>query len=141
MADVASVPQLLLPQLPSTSSTSSSELNLNVTAEIPAPPDTPESSLSLNDKSDEPESKRFKKFEQPPNGALGSSKKLERLEMRLGSVLSCVVCLDLPKAATYQVSQLSQLNKKTVFPFKSFKSTKINSILKFQLTGKTLKWP
>lgn len=33
------------------------------------------------------------------------AKKLEKLESRLGSVLCCAVCLDLPKTAMYQVSR------------------------------------
>lgn len=48
---------------------------------------------------DEPETKRQK---------MDTSikvKKLEKLESRLGSVLCCAVCLDLPKTAMYQVSR------------------------------------
>lgn len=49
---------------------------------------------------DEPEAKKQK---------LDTSvkKKLEKLESRLGSVLCCAVCLDLPKTAMYQVSTTS----------------------------------
>lgn len=47
---------------------------------------------------DEPESKR-QKLDTSMKG-----KKFEKLESRLGSVLCCAVCLDLPKTAMYQVS-------------------------------------
>jgi hypothetical protein len=59
------------------------------------------SNTENNDKNnnDEPEAKR-KKLEHTPR-----LKKLEKLENRLGSVLCCAVCLDLPKkTAMYQVS-------------------------------------
>lgn len=95
--------------LPSTSSYS----NL-ITAEIrvenlSAPPveqsatisvPTSSSQQSADDVSaDEPEKKRPKLDSHPMK-----AKKLEKLENRLGGILCCAVCLDLPKAAMYQVS-------------------------------------
>lgn len=35
----------------------------------------------------------------------GDGKTEQKLEHRLGDILCCAVCLDLPKAAVYQVSQ------------------------------------
>lgn len=50
---------------------------------------------------DEPEAKKQKL----DTSVKGKPKKLEKLESRLGSVLCCAVCLDLPrKTAMYQVS-------------------------------------
>ena len=49
---------------------------------------------------DEPEAKK-QKFD---TSSKKLHKKLEKLESRLGSVLCCAVCLDLPKTAMYQVS-------------------------------------
>jgi succinate dehydrogenase/fumarate reductase-like Fe-S protein len=48
---------------------------------------------------DEPEKKRQKLDSHPMK-----VKKLEKLENRLGGILCCAVCLDLPRAAMYQVS-------------------------------------
>lgn len=53
---------------------------------------------------DEPEKKRQKLDTSPLK-----IKKLEKLENRLGGILCCAVCLDLPRAAMYQVSQVFQL--------------------------------
>ncbi|KYB27285.1 Cysteine and histidine-rich protein 1 homolog-like Protein [Tribolium castaneum] len=46
----------------------------------------------------EPEAKRRK------TAAIQQDEKKYRLEERLGGILCCAVCLDLPKAAVYQVS-------------------------------------
>lgn len=46
---------------------------------------------------DEPEVKR-KKIDKP------STKMIEKLEARLGGILCCAVCLDLPRTAMYQVN-------------------------------------
>lgn len=54
---------------------------------------------------DEPEAKK-QKFDTSSK----KHKKLEKLESRLGSVLCCAVCLDLPKTAMYQVSNTLFLN-------------------------------
>lgn len=54
--------------------------------------------------SDEPEKKRQKLDNSPLK-----AKKLEKLENRLGGILCCAVCLDLPRAAMYQVSFFFQL--------------------------------
>lgn len=48
---------------------------------------------------DEPEKKR-----QKLDSNQTKVKKLEKLENRLGGILCCAVCLDLPRAAMYQVS-------------------------------------
>lgn len=53
---------------------------------------------------DEPEAKRKK----VDNGG-NTSIQHEKLEYRLGGILCCAVCLDLPKTAMYQVSSL-QIN-------------------------------
>jgi hypothetical protein len=50
---------------------------------------------------DEPEKKRQKMDSHPLK-----AKKLEKLENRLGGILCCAVCLDLPRAAMYQVSAI-----------------------------------
>lgn len=50
--------------------------------------------------SDEPEAKR-KKIE--PTASPSTSQTSEKLESRLGGILCCAVCLDLPKTAMYQV--------------------------------------
>lgn len=51
-------------------------------------------------RSDEPEAKR-KKTESTPFPS--TSQTSEKLESRLGGILCCAVCLDLPKTAMYQV--------------------------------------
>lgn len=53
--------------------------------------------MSNDDGSDEPEAKRRKK--EPRLSATIQ----EKLELRLGGILCCAVCLDLPKTAMYQV--------------------------------------
>lgn len=55
---------------------------------------------SSSDQSDEPETKR-KKIE--PSVLPSTSQTNEKLESRLGGILCCAVCLDLPKTAMYQV--------------------------------------
>lgn len=60
----------------------------------------PQQRSTINDITDEPDIKR-KKFEntiQPSTSQLS-----EKLESRLGGILCCAVCLDLPKMAMYQV--------------------------------------
>lgn len=47
----------------------------------------------------EPEPKRRKLSTQP-------DKKPDKLELRLGGILCCAVCLDLPRAAIYQVQKI-----------------------------------
>lgn len=49
---------------------------------------------------DEPQKKKLK-FDNPMSKV---NKKIEKLENRLGGILCCAVCLDLPKTAMYQVS-------------------------------------
>lgn len=49
---------------------------------------------------DEPQKKKLK-FDNPISKV---NKKIEKLENRLGGILCCAVCLDLPKTAMYQVS-------------------------------------
>lgn len=95
--------------MPSTSSFSNlitAEIRVeNLSAELPQPveqsatisvPTSSSQQSSEVDASDEPEKKRPK---------LERSKKLEKLENRLGGILCCAVCLDLPRAAMYQVGQ------------------------------------
>lgn len=55
--------------------------------------------ISKLDAEDEPASKKIKLSKPPENP--------ERLEQRLGGILCCAVCLDLPRAAVYQVSDRS----------------------------------
>lgn len=55
---------------------------------------------SSSDQSDEPESKRIKI---EPSVLPSTSESNEKLESRLGGILCCAVCLDLPKTAMYQV--------------------------------------
>ena len=50
----------------------------------------------------EPEKKR-RKLSKLPDG------KSDKLEQRLGGILCCAVCLDLPRAAIYQVCFCNQL--------------------------------
>ena len=57
----------------------------------------------VNNNPDEPEAKR-KKTENSAAGGGASSSTSEKLELRLGGILCCAVCLDLPKTAMYQVS-------------------------------------
>ena len=45
--------------------------------------------------------KKMRRFENNPNDP--KSKGMERLEYRLGGILCCAVCLDLPNSAVYQV--------------------------------------
>jgi hypothetical protein len=101
-----------------TVASSSHLVNLNtinqITAEIhveshlqASPPPVPSSPSTSNDggkklkkdnqhDSEEPEAKRKK-----PNQK--SMAIVEKLEMRLGGILCCAVCLDLPRTAMYQV--------------------------------------
>lgn len=66
------------------------------------------SNLMINkaEDSDEPEKKR-KKYDHPPSL---KNKKVEKLEFRLGGILCCAVCLDLPRSAMYQVRHFSKTN-------------------------------
>lgn len=55
------------------------------------------------DEMKEPDTKR-KKIENPQSaGEKKSSESFEKLELRLGGILSCAVCLDLPRTAMFQV--------------------------------------
>lgn len=75
------------------------QLNLS----LQQPPPQVEIKESKTDRSadrsgeDEPEAKR-KKIDKP------STKMIEKLEARLGGILCCAVCLDLPRTAMYQVN-------------------------------------
>lgn len=55
---------------------------------------------------EEPEAKRRK-----VSGPEGEKHKLEE---RLGGILCCAVCLDLPKAAVYQVSPMRTLRNRSI---------------------------
>lgn len=61
-------------------------------------PETSDSAEKM-DEINEPETKRRKLNRNNDN-----DEKKNRLEERLGSILCCAVCLDLPRAAVYQVS-------------------------------------
>lgn len=91
------------------SSSMSVESSASTTATISVMPTTESSSEVDNNNMpsvskqsfDEPEAKKQKLDTSIKN----KPKKLEKLESRLGSVLCCAVCLDLPrKTAMYQVS-------------------------------------
>lgn len=90
-------------------SSSMSDSSASTTATISVMPTTESSSEVDNNNMptvskqsfDEPEAKKQKL----DTSVKGKPKKLEKLESRLGSVLCCAVCLDLPrKTAMYQVS-------------------------------------
>lgn len=76
--------------------TSSQELNLSLGNSSQAEPQKP-ARPSEHEDEDEPETKR-KKVDKPV------TKMIEKLEARLGGILCCAVCLDLPRTAMYQVN-------------------------------------
>lgn len=65
---------------------------------------------------DEPQKKKLK-FDNPMSKV---NKKIEKLENRLGGILCCAVCLDLPKTAMYQVSATIYFSRLRVFFVLSF---------------------
>lgn len=77
-----------------------------VTASRPSPPSTTPTTMQTTtttttaDSNDEPDAKR-KRIE--PAAQPSTSQSNEKLESRLGGILCCAVCLDLPKTAMYQV--------------------------------------
>lgn len=75
---------------------SASPVEQSATISVPTP-----SSSADDVNADEPEKKRPKLDSNPMK-----VKKLEKLENRLGGILCCAVCLDLPRAAMYQVSAI-----------------------------------
>lgn len=85
---------------------SSSSNNLSSAAQVVVVTTNSSITDSNTDNLDEPEAKR-KKFDHPLR--LKKNEKLDKLENRLGSVLCCAVCLDLPKTAMYQVNNNSDL--------------------------------
>lgn len=80
---------------------SASPVEQSATITIPTPQTVSAVSTSENvaSSADEPEKKR-----QKLDVHSMKAKKLEKLENRLGGILCCAVCLDLPRAAMYQVS-------------------------------------
>lgn len=74
--------------------TSSQELNLSLGNSSQAESQKPARPAEHTDE-DEPETKR-KKIDKPV------TKMIEKLEARLGGILCCAVCLDLPRTAMYQ---------------------------------------
>ena len=72
--------------------------DIQMDVQPPRPPPTTQSTNT--EQSDEPEQKR-KKFD--PAVLASTSQINEKLESRLGGILCCAVCLDLPKTAMYQV--------------------------------------
>lgn len=77
--------------------TSSQELNLSLGNSSQAEPQQKPARPSEHEDEDEPEAKR-KKVDKPV------TKMIEKLEARLGGILCCAVCLDLPRTAMYQVN-------------------------------------
>lgn len=65
-------------------------------------PTEPEENVEKSDDYSEPEKKRRKLLK-------GQDSKPDKLELRLGGILCCAVCLDLPRVAIYQVSIISCL--------------------------------
>ena len=82
---------------------SSSPVEQSTTATISIPSSSSSSSQQTSDdiNADEPEKKRPKLDSSPTK-----VKKLEKLESRLGGILCCAVCLDLPRGAMFQVSAI-----------------------------------
>ena len=70
-----------------------------MSAEIMA--DSSERSMDTECHAMEPEAKR-QKIETVPKPVIKPEE--DKLEQRLGGILCCAVCLDLPKAAVYQAS-------------------------------------
>lgn len=66
-------------------------------------PPEPSETVEIVDEFTEPESKRRKVSTSTKNSEPKTS---DKLEQRLGGILCCAVCLDLPRAAVYQVSDL-----------------------------------
>ena len=77
---------------------------VEMSAEIMA--DSSERSMDTECHAMEPEAKR-QKLE--PAVKPASKPEEDKLEQRLGGILCCAVCLDLPKAAVYQASVLPAL--------------------------------
>lgn len=77
--------------------TSSQELNLSLGNSSQADSQKPTRPATEHTDEDEPETKR-KKIDKPV------TKMMEKLEARLGGILCCAVCLDLPRTAMYQVN-------------------------------------
>lgn len=90
---------------------------------VPTPSDVSEAGESIETGSQpyEPAQKKQRKDE-------GSSDKRtekvtdERLETRLGGILCCSVCLDLPSSAVYQVNASHLVNVKLLFVKKLYSS-------------------
>lgn len=73
--------------------TSSSDTSHSNSAEMIAEQEVP---VKIQTETDEPEAKKRKVDKLPV--------KPDKLEQRLGGILCCAVCLDLPRSAVYQVS-------------------------------------
>lgn len=67
---------------------------------VPSSSENPESIIESNVKDDEGPSPKKRK-------TVIENEQIEKLEHRLGGILCCAVCLDLPQAAVYQVFQNS----------------------------------
>lgn len=98
------------------SSSVSVDSSASTTATISVMPQTTSSSSSSSQSQQqqaETDNNNMQNFDEPEakKQKLDTSvkKKLEKLESRLGSVLCCAVCLDLPKTAMYQVSTIFKL--------------------------------
>lgn len=68
---------------------------------------TQEDAMNMSTQSLEPEAKKRKIEPAVPSTSSGHDK----LELRLGGILCCAVCLDLPKTAMYQVGTFVSLDK------------------------------
>lgn len=107
MTESVATSQMALPSTSSYSNLITAEIRVeNLSAspvEQSATISVPTSSQQTADgvSADEPEKKRQKLDSHPMK-----VKKLEKLENRLGGILCCAVCLDLPRAAMYQVSAI-----------------------------------
>lgn len=88
------------------STSNAAEQSATATISVPTTSQATSNDVAVGDSSsssnctEEPEKKRQKIDAMNPL----KSKKMEKLESRLGGILCCAVCLDLPKSAMYQVS-------------------------------------
>lgn len=73
----------------------------------------PEAASSSGEQTDIQENEKAEEFIEPEKKRQKFCKitdvKSDKLEQRLGGILCCAVCLDLPRAAVYQVRSFSQL--------------------------------
>lgn len=87
-----------------------------------------QSGMEIEEKLDEAMEPEKKRARITPNPA-----KNNKLEQRLGGILCCAVCLDLPIAVVYQVIFYFEL-KKFFFPFLNFHVRLLIFVLSFRNT-------